>query len=49
MRVHGDEIDVLVDGGRTAGGGPSTLVDVTANPPRVLRAGAYPWPPAAGS
>ena len=49
VRVLGDEIDVLVDGGRTAGGEPSTLVDVTANPPRVLRAGAYPWPPAAGS
>lgn len=38
------EIDVLVDGGRTPGGLPSTLVDATVEPPRVLRAGAFPWP-----
>ncbi len=39
------EIDVLVDGGRTAGGLPSTLLDATVDPPRVLREGACPWPP----
>jgi tRNA threonylcarbamoyl adenosine modification protein (Sua5/YciO/YrdC/YwlC family) len=39
-------IDVLVDGGWTAGGLPSTLVDATVDPPRLLRAGAWPWPPA---
>jgi L-threonylcarbamoyladenylate synthase len=38
------EIDVLVDGGRTAGGLPSTLLDATVEPPLLLRAGAYPWP-----
>ena len=38
------EIDVLVDGGRTPGGRPTTLVDATVAPPRVLRAGAFPWP-----
>lgn len=38
-------IDVLVDGGRTPGGLPSTLLDATASPPRVLRAGAFAWPP----
>ena len=38
------EIDVLVDGGRTPGGRPSTLLDATVEPPRVLRAGAFPWP-----
>jgi L-threonylcarbamoyladenylate synthase len=45
----GAEIDVLVDGGRTPGGEPSTLVDMTSDPPRVLRAGAYPWPPRDGA
>jgi tRNA threonylcarbamoyl adenosine modification protein (Sua5/YciO/YrdC/YwlC family) len=44
-QLFGEEIDVLVDGGRTPGGAPSTLVDMTVEPPRVLRAGAYPWPP----
>jgi L-threonylcarbamoyladenylate synthase len=39
------EIDVLVDGGRTPGGLPSTLLDATVDPPRVLRDGAHPWPP----
>ena len=43
--VLGDEIDFLVDGGRTPGGEPSTLIDTTVDPPRVLRAGAFPWPP----
>ena len=38
------EIDLLVDGGRTPGGKPSTLVDATREPPVVLRPGAYSWP-----
>ncbi len=33
-------IDLVLDAGPTAGGRPSTLVDVTVDPPRVLRAGA---------
>ncbi|MEP6801545.1 MAG: L-threonylcarbamoyladenylate synthase [Acidobacteriota bacterium] len=41
--VFGAGIDVLVDGGRTPGGKPSTLVDATTNPPLLLRDGAYPW------
>ena len=36
--------DWLVDGGPTPGGLPSTIVDARADPPRVLRAGAFPWP-----
>jgi L-threonylcarbamoyladenylate synthase len=44
--LAGGEIDLLVDGGATAGGLPSTLVDATVGPPRLLRAGAFPWPPA---
>lgn len=40
----GSEIDLLVDGGTTPGGDPSTLVDATREPPVVIRPGAYPWP-----
>ncbi|MCH7780967.1 MAG: threonylcarbamoyl-AMP synthase [Acidobacteria bacterium] len=32
-------IDLLLDGGPTPGGGPSTLVDLTGTKPRVLRRG----------
>ena len=45
-RVFPTGIDVLVDGGITPGGPPSTLVDATAEPFRLLRSGAFPWPPA---
>jgi L-threonylcarbamoyladenylate synthase len=43
--AFGGEVDVLVDCGKTPGGPPSTLLDATVDPPRVLRAGAFPWPP----
>jgi L-threonylcarbamoyladenylate synthase len=46
-RGFAGELDVLVDGGPCPGGLPSTLVDATAEPTRVLRAGAFPWPGAA--
>jgi L-threonylcarbamoyladenylate synthase len=36
-------IDFLVDGGPAPGGTPSTIVDATVEPPRVLRAGAFAW------
>jgi len=39
---HG--IDLALDGGPTAGGIPSTLVDTTVTPPRVLREGAIATP-----
>ena len=42
--AFGERVDLLVDGGRTPGGMPSTLLDATAEPPTVLRAGAYRWP-----
>src|SRR5207249_2401728 len=35
-----DAIDLVVDGGATAGGEPSTVLDTTVDPPRVLRQGA---------
>jgi L-threonylcarbamoyladenylate synthase len=41
--LFGFEVDVLVDGGRTPGGKPSTILDATQNPPRVVRAGAFAW------
>jgi L-threonylcarbamoyladenylate synthase len=44
-RAAPDEIDVLVDGGNTPGGLPSTLLDATVDPPRILRPGAFAWPP----
>jgi len=37
-------VDLVIDGGRTPGGLPSTLLDALADPPKVLRPGAYPWP-----
>ena len=46
VRLMPGEIDDFVDGGKTPGGRPSTLVDATVDPPRVLREGAFPWPPA---
>jgi L-threonylcarbamoyladenylate synthase len=41
-----DVLDLVLDGGPTPGGVPSTVVDVTVDPPRVLRQGAVtlePW------
>jgi L-threonylcarbamoyladenylate synthase len=36
----GDAVDLILDGGRTAGGRPSTVVDVSTGLPSVLRQGA---------
>jgi L-threonylcarbamoyladenylate synthase len=38
----GDELDVVLDGGRCAIGQPSTILDLTGAAPRVLRQGAIP-------
>jgi L-threonylcarbamoyladenylate synthase len=35
-----DRVELVLDGGTTAGGEPSTVLDVTTDPPRVIRAGA---------
>ena len=43
VRELGADLDVLVDGGTTPGGPPSTLLDATVVPPRVLRDGAFAW------
>ncbi len=34
------EVDLVVDGGPAPGGEPSTLLDLTVDPPRILRQGA---------
>ena len=36
----GSSIDVVLDGGPAHGGPPSTVVDCTVDPPRILRSGA---------
>jgi len=47
----GGRIDLVLDGGPTPGGAPSTVLDLTEEPPRVLRQGAVrlaPEDPAGG-
>jgi L-threonylcarbamoyladenylate synthase len=39
----GPRLDVLLDAGKAPGGLPSTIVDVTALEPRLVRPGAIPW------
>ncbi len=41
----GGEVDMLLDGGATPGGSPSTLLDWTADRPVLLRPGAWSLPP----
>jgi L-threonylcarbamoyladenylate synthase len=36
-------LDLLLDAGMAPGGPPSTIVDVTAEPPLLVRPGAVPW------
>lgn len=36
----GDAVDLVIDGGRCPGGRPSTVVDCTESPPRIVRQGA---------
>jgi L-threonylcarbamoyladenylate synthase len=40
LRVFDGKIDLVLDAGPTPGGLPSTVLDVTVDPPRVLREGA---------
>lgn len=37
------QVDAVLCAGATPGGQPSTLVDVTVDPPRLLRGGAIEW------
>ena len=45
LAYFGDALDLILDAGPTAGGQPSTVVDVTADPPRVIRHGAITLAP----
>ena len=38
----GASVDIIINGGRCPGGVESTVVDVTVDPPRLLREGAIP-------
>ena len=38
----GDAVALVLDGGAAHGGPPSTIVDCSVEPPRILRAGAVP-------
>jgi L-threonylcarbamoyladenylate synthase len=39
----GSMVDLVLDGGRTAGGRPSTVVDVTSEYLKIIRVGAIPF------
>ena len=39
LDYFGDSIDLIIDGGRTPGGRPSTIIDATVDPIKVLREG----------
>jgi tRNA A37 threonylcarbamoyladenosine synthetase subunit TsaC/SUA5/YrdC len=47
-RALGHDLALLLDGGDTPGGVPSTLVDLTGEHPRLLRMGAWTPPPGWG-
>jgi L-threonylcarbamoyladenylate synthase len=40
IEALGDRVDLVLDGGACPRGQPSTIVDCTSSPPRVLREGA---------
>ncbi len=39
----GDAVDLVIDGGRTMGGKPSTIADLRGAVPRLVREGAVAW------
>jgi L-threonylcarbamoyladenylate synthase len=42
QKAVGGQIDLILDGGRVALGVPSTVIDCTTQPARILREGAIP-------
>jgi L-threonylcarbamoyladenylate synthase len=42
-RLESTGLDVLLDGGPSPGGPPSTIVDATGSVPALVRPGAVPW------
>ena len=47
LEAFDGRIELVVDGGQTKGGLPSTILDLTAAPPRILRKGALELPESA--
>ena len=43
VAIHLDTIDLILDGGASPGGPPSTIVELTDAGPQLVRAGAVPW------
>ena len=39
INYFGDKVDLIIDAGKSPGGKPSTIIDVTVNPPKILREG----------
>jgi len=48
VRIFGNQLDLVIDGGPRHGGQPSTLVDVSGVRPRLLRRGAVDVTPELG-
>lgn len=42
MRIFKGKVDLIVDGGPTPGGKPSTVVDLSIEKPKIIREGALP-------
>jgi L-threonylcarbamoyladenylate synthase len=42
MAYFGERIDLIIDGGETSGGAGSTVLDVTVDPPEMVRDGMIP-------
>jgi L-threonylcarbamoyladenylate synthase len=43
LQYLGESVDLILDGGKTAGGKGSTVLDVTIDPPVVVREGMVSW------
>ena len=44
VALHFPELDLVLDGGSSSESRPSTLVDLSSTPPRVLREGSFSFP-----
>ncbi|MGD9345909.1 MAG: L-threonylcarbamoyladenylate synthase [Candidatus Aminicenantes bacterium] len=42
LNIFAGQVDCIVDGGKTKGGLPSTVIDLTSPKPQILREGAIP-------
>ena len=42
LEALGDTVSLILDGGPTQGGNSSTVLDLTVDPPRLIRSGAIP-------